>query len=189
VDQPSSEAAFADLATRLTAETDAMLAEDGIEPARRRSRLFAGLRYLGQFHELSIEIAPALLPRFDPDAVLTDFHTRHAHIYGHSAPDKPVEFVSLQVDALGEIDRPHASETPNVQGAAAQNTGTRMILLDAEAGKVAAQVFERAALNEGASLTGPAIITQLDSTVIVGPGETATVATDGAILIERKAKP
>jgi N-methylhydantoinase A len=46
-------------------------------------------------------------------------------------------------------------------------------------------VFDRATLPAGATLPGPAIVTQLDTTTLIAPGWTGTVHASGAILLER----
>ena len=70
---------------------------------------------------------------------------------------------------------------------ASRGQKTRQVLFDAGEGFVDARIIDRATLGLGDAMRGPAIITQLDSTVIVAPGEIATVAARGTILIERKA--
>ena len=64
---------------------------------------------------------------------------------------------------------------------------TRPVLFDSDHGFVDARIIDRATLAQGDTVRGPAIITQLDSTVIVAPGEVATVAVRRTILTERKA--
>ncbi len=186
VTNPTKIAAFIDAAERMRAEADEMLAQDGMEEERRSFRCYAGLRYVGQFHELQVEIAPETLRDWDADGVMAQFHTQHEQVYGHASSDSPVEFVSLQVDAMGRIDRPEATEgavQPTLDRGGVQN---RQVLFDSDQGFVDARVSDRAALRQGDTVRGPAIITQLDSTVIVAPGEVATVAARRTILIERK---
>lgn len=179
---------FTQAAARLTAEADAMLAQDGMTKDRRGFRCFAGLRYVGQFHELQIEIAPHLLRSWDAKAVMAQFHSQHEQVYGHASADSPVEFVSLQIDATGRIDKVEAT------GGAGRNPldrpapGTRPVLFDRDWGFVDTPVIDRATLGQGDIVDGPAVITQLDSTVLVAPGEVATVAERRTILIERRAK-
>jgi len=189
VTDESRAAEFTSLAHSLRQETDEMLAEDGIERDKRSFRCFAGLRYVGQFHELDVEIAPDHLTNWDAAAVLAQFHAQHAQVYGHADPESPVEFVSVQMNALGGIDRPEVGESTD---APASDTGsasaTRQILLDAQEGYVEARVIDRASLGPDDTVKGPAIINQLDSTVIVAPGETATPHGRRTIIIERETR-
>lgn len=185
---PAATEAFVAAAGRLKAEADEMLAQDGMPGDRRSFRCFAGLRYVGQFHELQVEISGEMLDSWDPDAVAAQFHARHERMYGHASPNSPVEFVSLQVDAMGRIDKPDATEGAAPARPDTQEAGrTRPILFDSEAGFVEARIVDRASLGPGDTVPGPAVITQLDSTVIVAPGSVARVAARNTILIERKA--
>jgi N-methylhydantoinase A len=183
---------FAENAERLKKTTDSQLVQDGIEEDRRRFRCFAGLRYVGQFHELKIEISPTILAKWDAETVLSQFHKQHEKVYGHSDSASPVEFVSLQVDALGRIDRPDIGD--NVGGGDLEvshstTPGERQALFDIARGFENTQVIDRSSLVQGMQVSGPAIINQLDSTVIILPEETATVGMRDTILITKKETP
>ncbi|MCR9140170.1 MAG: hydantoinase/oxoprolinase family protein [Alphaproteobacteria bacterium] len=185
VTDPAKITAFAEAAKRLRDETNNMLAQDGITADRRSFRCFAGLRYVGQYHELSVEIAPETLSLWSAETVLAQFHAQHQQVYGHADPDSPVEFVSLQIDSMGRIDRPSLMDDDQ-QITVPNTTGTRPVMFDTSQGFIDTPVIDRASLVLGEQVHGPAIITQLDSTVVVAPGETAQVAVRRTLLIDRK---
>jgi N-methylhydantoinase A/oxoprolinase/acetone carboxylase beta subunit len=54
------------------------------------------------------------------------------------------------------------------------------------AAPVAAAVWQRGAIRAGDAIPGPAIIEQVDTTILVEPGWTAGLAQDGAALLIRK---
>jgi N-methylhydantoinase A len=59
---------------------------------------------------------------------------------------------------------------------------------DTATGEVAAwALFERAALPPGATLSGPAIVAESETSTLVGPGWTARVTAAGDLLLERVA--
>lgn len=176
---------FRERAEELRLETDRMLGLDGIADSRRSFRCFAGLRYVGQFHELRIEVG-SVKEQWNAGNVLQRFHEQHQTIYGHSAPDVAVEFVTVYVDALGRIDRPAGATGKAAAVASAGGTGVRKVLFDPAKGFIDARVLDRRSLTEGDEVAGPAILNQLDSTVIVGVGEVARIAKHQTILIERK---
>ena len=55
------------------------------------------LRYVGQSFELTIPAGDDLLERF---------HAEHDRTYGFSAPEEPVEVVSLRLTSVGTIAKP-----------------------------------------------------------------------------------
>jgi N-methylhydantoinase A len=52
---------------------------------------------------------------------------------------------------------------------------------------VDAHVYDRATLRAGDVVTGPAIVTEMDSTTLVLPGHAATVHASGSLLIRPEA--
>lgn len=188
VTDTASISGFSETVKSLTDDTDNMLSQDGIDATRKHFRVFAGLRYVGQFHELQVEILPEHLADRDSNAIVCNFHAQHEQVYSHAAPDSPVEFVSIQVDALGRIDRPSPAASPFQDGALSKPACTRKIFLDMDESFVDARVVERSGLVIGDQIAGPAVINQLDSTVIVAAGETAVVAARHTILIDGKTK-
>ncbi len=176
--------ALRDALSGMRSTVDAALARDGIAQKDRSHRFYAGLRYVGQFHEIKVPVnGDADAGVWDADAISNAFHAEHNRIYGHNAKDSPVEFVSLHADAVGKMDRP--AETPlemTTQGEVSP-TGSRKAMFSRD-GFVDTQIYDRTTLPEGYSLQGPAIITQLDSTTVVAPGETATVLEGGTLKIE-----
>ena len=60
----------------------------------------------------------------------------------------------------------------------------RPVLFEAGEGYLDTPIYDRARLNAGAVIKGPAVIEQLDSTTVVLPGMTASVEKFGNIIIE-----
>ncbi|WP_226552427.1 hydantoinase/oxoprolinase family protein [Celeribacter naphthalenivorans] len=187
-DGPRGTAPFAEEAEKLRETTAALLEGDGIPKEKRKFRFLAGMRYVGQFHRLSVPLESGWLTDWDAEAVKARFHENHLAIHGHSAPETPVELVSLHVEALGEIDRPSnlATSAANSGGIPVPN-GTRQVMFDASEGFVTASTYERAKLPIGAKIHGPAIINQLDSTIVVAPDELVSVESEGSLKIMQEA--
>ena len=56
-----------------------------------------------------------------------------------------------------------------------------------ESGFVDAAVYDRAALRAGDVISGPSIVTEMDSTTLILPGHAATVHPSGSLLIRPEA--
>ena len=163
VDAGEVEEAFA----RLEKEAREMLDAEGIPEDRVRLTREIDMRYVGQWRALPIEVE-APLESLDP--VVEAFHAEHEREHSYRREDSPVEVYQLNVRAVGETEK---AELPSHDGATAaepEPTGTREVVFDRGEDAVEAPVFARDDLPAGASFEGPALIDQLDSTVLVPPG-------------------
>ena len=117
----------------------------------------ADARYAGQAHELRVAVA-----RPDPDAIAAAFHAAHEREYGFAARERPVELAALRCRAEGPArPLPPVAET----GAGDPDAIVPIELADG----ARAVHAPRAALAEGMTLDGPAVITQPDATCYVPP--------------------
>jgi N-methylhydantoinase A len=158
-----------------------------ITPAARALRASLDFRYRGQSFELNIALPndPASgLPRLLPaDELRQQFMDAHERGYGYYSADDPVEVVNLRLTAIGRLISRQQDVAVPLVAAAATPAGTREVWFDARAA-TRTQVYQRETLQRGAALTGPAVIEQFDSTVLLHPGDRATVDRYGNIQIE-----
>ena len=103
------------------------------------------------------------------DPVVEAFHAEHEREHSYRREDSPVEVYQLNVRAVGETEK---AELPSHDsgGDKPEPTGKREVVFDRGDDAVEAPVFARDDLPAGASFEGPALIDQLDSTVLVPPG-------------------
>ncbi|CAH0202649.1 hydantoinase/oxoprolinase family protein [Roseomonas sp. CECT 9278] len=167
------EQAFDDLEQDAAAWFD----RETVPPADRRVERVALMRYEEQGHELAIPWRVA-----DPAALGEAFATAHRGLYGFDLPGVAIEVVTLRVEASGLLPAPAPTEPRGGTAADAVIGRQRILLRDAA---VDAPVYERARLGTGASFAGPAIVTQLDATTLVGVGWTARMDASGALMLER----
>lgn len=176
LDEARLERAFAELET----EAAHRLAADQVEPADRGLGRAIDLRAIGQEWTLTVPVGPGE----SVARVVERFHAQHERVYGHAAPDQPVESVAVRVVATGRFPRP----TTRHEGAPARLPGrdrSRRAWFAEVGAFVDARVLDRAAVGPGDRLVGPAIVEQLDTTVLVPPGYTARVAALDSLVIER----
>jgi len=133
------------------------------------------LRYVGQSFELTIPAGDGLLERF---------HAEHDRTYGFSAPDEPVEAVSLRLTSVGRIAKPPSRRLE--AGGEPEPKGRRPVYF-AEAGDyVDCPTYDRYALAAGAAFAGPAVVEEFDSTTVVHPGFGLRVDDVGNLVIEKE---
>jgi N-methylhydantoinase A/oxoprolinase/acetone carboxylase beta subunit len=161
----------------LDARASTLMRAEGIETPEIRH--YADVCYIGQSYHLEVP----LIMR-DAGAIHDAFLSAHARVYGHST-NVPARIVNLRsvhrfAGGTAAIDTVPSDRRPSGRG---QSAGRRIIRIGT--GSVQAAIWQRDALTAAATVAGPAIIEQSDTTVLVEPGWTARLATGGVLLLER----
>lgn len=170
----------------LTAEANAQLEADGIEPAARRFKKIMECRYLGQGFELRADMPDGKLTQKNKQDVIESFFDVHKEAYGHAFRDQVTEGVTVRVVVSAEVDQLTLPEL--AQGGRANPSEALMYSLDTifDDGKpTPTPRYDRSKMLKDDTVEGPAIVTQHNSTTIVPPGYTATVLAFGDMRIAR----
>jgi N-methylhydantoinase A len=169
-----------ELLAELADKARATLVEQGV-PAEDVTLVYsADLRYHGQGFEIPVPVdidslndgLGALSKAFDVEHErLFSFvlHTEHELVTVRATAHGPRPTVVAATLDQGGADASHALRT----------TSTIWV----EGAEVEASVFDRTLLVAGNVITGPAIVTEMDSTTLVLPGHAATVHPSGSLLI------
>ncbi len=136
------------------------------------------MRYAGQGYEITI----ACDASFDLAALRRKFDESHKQMFGHTAPEEPVEIVSYRLRGIGRVP-PVKLPRYRRQGLALKDAlrETRKARFDGVT--LDCPVYQRDRLDVGATFEGPAIVDQLDATTVVPPGQSARVDEFKNILI------
>jgi N-methylhydantoinase A len=160
--------------TELTTAADGWLTAEKVAPADRLQSKVAMLRYHGQGGEVAV-------PWADSKAGLeAAFAAAHQGLYGFTL-DAAVELVTLRVEATGRMPEPPRPMLAKGSGAKPQ----ARFAVQLATGVAQVPLYDRATLGAGDTIEGPAIISQLDATTLVGPGWRGDVHPTGAILLTR----
>ena len=165
----SLDAAFADIA----ALARSAIAEDGYTDGVGVEHA-ADLRYRGQSHELTVSLNEA----HHAKAVREAFHEAHRERFGFSSEDTPVEVVTARAKARHSGYR---GEVGGTQESLNAGQRTEAVTWDRARDTL---VLARGSVTE--SVSGPAIITQIDTTVTVPPGWSAAPLPSGSLLLSRE---
>jgi len=175
-------AAVADLTVEAIAAMFARLADgaladlrhDGFPAARIRLDRALDMRYAGQGYEITLPCDDESLRRDGIAGLRRRFDETHKRMFGHMAPDQPVEVVSYRLSGIGMMAAP---PLPKFKPAGAKLSDAlrehREVRFDGEC--LACPVYQRERLDAGLTLRGPAILDQFDCTTVVCPGQTARV--------------
>jgi len=167
----------------LVAMADHWFDSEGVPPTARRRIWTVDLRYIGQNFELSLPVADAPFAESDIAEMRRAFHAAHDNAYGFAAESEPVEIVNLKLKAVGILEKPPLPELG--EKAPSSPIGQRAVIFR-EAEPIATPIYRRAELAPAQRIAGPALVEQLDTTILVYPGDTATVDAFGNLVIRLK---
>ena len=141
----------------------------------------ADMLYRGQSHVFRV---PVTGPGFDPERIRTTFAEHYQRRFDIALPEMVPMLVNLRTTVIGRRETFDLASLAIAQDSAGTNdprTGARPVRFNGEWHETS--VYDRAALVPGATIEGPAIIEQLDTTVPIEPGVVAEVDGFGNLLI------
>ena len=148
----------------------------GVEAADIKIERSADMRYVGQGFEI---VVPVPNDKLGPDlleALAAAFSSTYESLFGRILSDVPVETITWRMSASEPPPRPDIrfltseSRTPTEWV-----KGERPVFLTEEGRFVDCPVFDRYGLEPGATVNGPAIVEERESTVFVGPDARCTI--------------
>jgi N-methylhydantoinase A len=166
VDETELEREFA----KLEAEGRVLLSHEGVSENQMEIRRLLDLRYLGQWRSLSVSVGSPV----DLASAVEQFHAEHEREHNYRRDDAPVEVYRLNVRAVGVTPKPELARHP-LDGAPPSPAATRPVFFSETREWLDTPVFARDELPAGASIQGPVVVEQLDSTVLIPPGVRAEI--------------
>ena len=163
--------------------------EPGAQDQKTKEIRTAFMRYIGQGHEVSVEI-PVKLEEAELDSQSADrltiaFETEYTRLYGRTIPSLEIEILtwSLLIRTQGSDGLAVKMSTHSYAPDAKESRK----LMDAESGEFNdAAVYDRLSLAPGAKIEGPAIITESDTATVITQQFEGQVTDGGYIVLERK---
>jgi N-methylhydantoinase A len=163
-----------DMFERLAAQAREELRGDGFARHDIRIERALDMRYAGQGYEIAVACPAEPLRAADLSGLRITFDHQHGSMFGHMAPEEPVEIVSYRVRGVGlvpPVELPKFAPT----GAALADARRGMQRARFDGAEFDCPIYQRERLDVGSSLAGPAILAQLDCTTVIRPGQTGRV--------------
>jgi N-methylhydantoinase A len=164
-------------------EAAEVVAKGSFGAATQETRL-AYMRYVGQGHEIAVPLPARTLAADDVAAIRAAYDAEYTKFYNRPVPGSDIEVMSYAVTV--------ATAAPAVNGTAAEPALHRAAaavtrkVIDTATGMVSDwSVYERQMLAPGACFEGPAIITEAETSTLVGPGWTGRITAEGYIELSR----
>jgi len=162
----------------LAAEAGGALAAQGVPVEQQTTAFQVDVRYHGQGFEIPIEVeAP------DLEELAAAFDAEHERLFSFL-----LTVDHELVNARATVTGPRPSVSPVILESGdgpPKPSDTHPIFV--EGGWVDAAIYDRATLRADHVISGPAIVTEMDSTTLVLPGHAATVHASGSLLIRPEA--
>jgi N-methylhydantoinase A/oxoprolinase/acetone carboxylase beta subunit len=173
----------------LEKEAYARLKQDRVPDGRREIERAADCRYKGQGYELRVSVPAGDINDRAISKIVSNFHEAHEKEFGKAFQENDVEIVNIRVLGIGtipELKWPRIKTGSHNAATALKYEKVVIFEADGKPKPMTTKVYERARLKSRNVLTGPAIVEQMDSTVVVAPGWKATVEDFGNIIITSK---
>jgi N-methylhydantoinase A len=179
---------------RLRSLVDSMVARGGEElrregvPEKQAShQVLLDMRYVKQYHEVTVPVSRETLDRGDLDRVATAFHAEHDRLYGYELAEEgtDLELISVRVRSLGRTEKP---ELPLVEEGGEDpggaRKGSRRAFVPEREAFADLPVYDGHRLRAGNVVPGPALLERVDTTVLVTAGFAARVDGRGTYVLE-----
>ncbi|MEZ5812186.1 MAG: hydantoinase/oxoprolinase family protein [Rhizobiaceae bacterium] len=159
------------------AETEALARKqfeaEGIDPARVRFHRFGKFRYQNQEHTTEVLLDGTVTAK-NLAGIEADFHETYEREYTYRL-DAPVEMVGIHLIASAEVGKLTMTEKPKTgNDAKTVLKGSRDVDYALE-GVHEAQIYDGTKLEPGMTFTGPAIVEDPGTTIVIHPGNEVEV--------------
>lgn len=158
----------------------------GIDGKDVKFRRTIDMRYIGQFHEVEVDVEDG---QFDADSLATttaEFSTKHNELFTFAMPWKAVELLTLRVKATTPNAAFNLPEIPS-GGVDASPAKKQVRPCYFGNGYIDVQVYDGSKLTADNEISGPAIIEETTTTVVIPENYDCLVNANKNYVLTRKA--
>ena len=145
----------------------------------------AYMRYLGQGHEIAVNLPTRPLTDDDADLVQTSFDATYERFYQRTLPNAEVEVLTWALTLTTASAPSERTSIEPTDSRDAQVAGSRAIFDPASGELRDVPLHWRPDLVPGDAITGPAVIAENETSTFVPKNFNARIAANGFIIVER----
>ena len=179
IDWPKLEADY----TALETAAAEVIAETGLDPATAEITRLADMRYVGQGFEVVVTLPAGPYGPDSAAAIQAAFEDSYRALFSRIPPDVVIEIINIRVSMRAAVPGPGIAFKAAQSGPATARA-TRKVYFPEESGFVDTPVYARETLPADATLSGPAIVEESESTLVVGPGAEIRVDPCGNLIVD-----
>ena len=171
----------------LEKEAHDRLIEDNMSEDEIVIQRVADCRYEGQGYEMRVPVIGGEVTEETIEKMKEAFHVAHKKQFGRSYRLVEVEIVNIRVVGTGSIDdlEPITIEAGNgdISGAVVDEREVTF-KVDGKPNHMMTKVYDRSLFKAGDEIVGPAIINQMDTTIVIEPNCVGHVNDYGVIVVD-----
>ena len=156
------------LLNEMAEEGRKVLESSGLAQSEINYQRTADMRYVGQGHEVSVALPDGDLGAAHLAQITAEFEATYRGLYGRKGPEVPLEVINWRVVASGPRPPMNLRLSRDAAQRSEPRKGARRAYFPESGGYVETAVYDRYALQPGMTFTGPAIVEERESTLIVG---------------------
>ncbi|MBF0474623.1 MAG: hydantoinase/oxoprolinase family protein [Deltaproteobacteria bacterium] len=163
---------FTGVFDEMKAEGVSLLKKEHIPEDKVRFVYQLDLRYVKQYHEVTLEVPEESVYAGDYQAMAAAFHPVHDKLFGYSLKDQgtPIELINMRLTAVGITNKPKFLE----QEFAGSDPSSafkkkRRVFLPLARSMAEVPVYDAHKLRFGHEIIGPAVLEQVNTTAFVTP--------------------
>jgi len=157
-----------DIFTDLKLEGIKVLIAENVKEEEIEFQYHFDMMYADQYYQVPIRFKESEVGDLSIEEIEKRFHQIHDQLFGYNTDTMPVEIVNFNVTAVGKTVKPMMNTKP-YHSSSANHTlkGSRDIYLNNSKGYQRVNVYDGDQLNHGNTFTGPALIEQVVSTIVI----------------------
>ena len=155
----------------------------GVRKSKAELQCSIDMRYRQQTHELIVPIPGGRITAKTIRTVVEDFEKTYEAVYGQGAGFRAagIELVTFRVAGIGRTAKPKIA---GPKAARKPKPKTRRIFEPAGQRYISVKIWDWLDLPAGYRVIGPSIVEHPETTVYIGPGQTANIDADGKLSID-----
>ena len=163
---------------------DSLMA-DGFAAADIAIERSLDMRYIDQIHECTVEIGADVVTTESVKKIRDAFDQRHEQLFTYSEPSNMAEIVNLESTIIGRVSKP---KPPHIESGGSDASGaimeTRPMIFERSGQATNAPVYDGSKLLAGNKITGPAVIQEVTTTIVIEPGWRALLDERGTYVVQ-----
>jgi N-methylhydantoinase A len=182
---------FLKLYAGMKEEAIATLIAEGIAKGKIQYRPSLDLRYVGQYHEVPMEVTMNEILNVDLKAITEAFHAEHNRLFGYElrAEGTELEVINIRLRAVGVTEKPQSLSSKADDAATSLESaikGRRPAYIPETGEMREVPVYDGDRLTGRFGIEGPAILEQVNTTVFLGESYNCETGIGGAFVVYNK---